>query len=176
MGPNLRAVQFYFYCIIILFFSTASTSARDLEKLYKKAQFRFGDQKFHAYVADDQAGRAQGLMFIKSLPENLGMLFIFEEPQELSFWMKNTIMPLSIGFIDHQGVLFDIQEMKVAASLLDLQPPTYQSRGKALLALEMNTGWFTRHHVNKGSRIELIGPSPSSLLSQKLKPKKPSRH
>ncbi len=145
-----------------------TAAPRDLDKLYKKADFKVGEKTFSAYLADDEAKRAQGLMFIEEIPADVGMLFIFEQVQPLGFWMKNTVIPLNIGFFDEGGVLIDIQEMKIAGSLMDLQPPTYQSRGPALFALEMNTGWFARHKIKTGSHLQLVSKSPSPLLSKLL--------
>ncbi|NJL23984.1 MAG: hypothetical protein HC902_01530, partial [Calothrix sp. SM1_5_4] len=116
--------------------------ARDLDKFYEKTAFKIGAVKFEAYVADDESKRAQGLMFIKEMAPDTGMLFVFEREQSLGFWMKNTLIPLAIGFFDRDGVLIEVQEMKVASSLMTLDVPSYRSRAPALFALEMNSGWF----------------------------------
>lgn len=160
------------YCLVLV---SQFTHARDLEKIYKKDTFSLAKQKFEAYVADTDDKRSDGLMFIEKLPENTGMLFVFEHVQPLSFWMKNTLIPLSIGFIDEKGILIDIQEMKVGKSLMSLEVPTYQSRGPALFALEMNTGWFSKHNVNKGTHLQLHKPSTSTLLNAQLKTARSSR-
>lgn len=154
--------------ILILFSLTAPVYARDLDKLYEKAQFRLGKQKFEAYVADEEGKRAQGLMFIKNLPENTGMLFVFESEQPLGFWMKNTLIPLNIGFFNAKGELVDAQEMKPAESLLSLDIPSYKSRVNGTFALEMNRGWFEKHKIKLGTRLELISKTKSSLLTSKL--------
>jgi uncharacterized protein len=150
--------------------------ARDLNKLYGKAEFKLAAQKFNAYIADDEDRRAQGLMFIEKLPENTGMLFVFEEERPLGFWMKNTLIPLAIGFFDANGVLIDIQEMKVASSIMEVNPPSYQSRGPALFALEMNTGWFAKHKIKNGSRLTRLSKLKSKLLDEKLPLPKSARH
>ncbi len=157
---------------LVLLLATGVLHARDLDKLYEKAQFRLGKQKFAAYVADDEGKRAQGLMFIKELPENTGMLFVFESEQPLGFWMKNTLIPLNIGFFNAAGVLVDAQEMKPADSVLSLDVPNYKSRAPGLFALEMNRGWFEKHKIKNGMRLELISKPKSALLRRKL----PARH
>lgn len=143
-------------------------SARDLDKLYEKAQFKVGNKKFFAYVADDEQKRAQGLMFIEKLPEDTGMLFIFEAEQSLGFWMKNTLIPLNIGFFDAKGILVDQQEMKPAESLMSLDIPTYRSLKPGSFALEMNKGWFTKNGIKNGAKLTLISKSKSALLKSKL--------
>lgn len=127
--------------------------ARDLDALYNKANFKIGAQSFAAYIADNEKRRADGLMHITSLPENTGMLFVFDGEQPLSFWMKNTMIPLAIAFIDAKGVIVDIQEMQVAESIVSLNIPTYQSKKSARFALEMNQGWFTRHKIKVGAKL-----------------------
>jgi uncharacterized membrane protein (UPF0127 family) len=161
-----------------VFFSIVSPAAfaRDLDKLYAKSEFKIGTHKFSAYIADDESLRAQGLMFIEKIPDDGGMLFVFEDERPLGFWMKNTLIPLSIGFFDARGVLIDIQEMKVAASIMEMSPPSYQSKGPALFALEMNTGWFARHAIKTGSHLVRLTKSNSRLLNQKLPLPKSARH
>ena len=84
--------------ILIALFISFFASARDLDKLYEKAAFKLGTSKFEAYIADDESKREQGLMFIEKMPENTGMLFVFDSERPLGFWMKNTFIPLSIAF------------------------------------------------------------------------------
>jgi uncharacterized membrane protein (UPF0127 family) len=102
-------------------------------------------------IADDDAEVARGLMYRTALAENRGMLFIFEEEQELSFWMRNTLIPLSIAFMDSEGRIVDIQDMKP----LDDDPPSYVSAEPAQYALEVNQGFFEERGVEVGDRAEL---------------------
>jgi uncharacterized protein len=102
-------------------------------------------------VADDLAEQAKGLMDRTTLGENRGMLFAFPEERELSFWMKNTLIPLSIAFIDSESRIIDIQEMKP----LDDEPPHYVSAEPARYALEVNRGFFEERGVRVGNRVEL---------------------
>jgi uncharacterized protein len=162
--------------IVLLALVSACTNAetRNLDKLYEKAKFKVGGKAITAYVADDDSRRSQGLMFIEKLPADTGMLFVFENEQHLGFWMKNTLIPLAIGFFDAKGVLVDIQEMKVAATIMDATPPSYQSKSPALYALEMNAGWFSKNGIKTGSRLELVSTVKSDLLKAKLSAAKKS--
>jgi len=102
-------------------------------------------------VADTDPERARGLMGRTALAEDRGMLFVFEEEQELSFWMKDTLIPLSIAYMDSEGHIVDIQDMKA----LDDDPPHYTSAEPARYALEVNKGFFEERGVEVGDRAEL---------------------
>jgi uncharacterized protein len=102
-------------------------------------------------VADDLAEQAKGLMDRTTLGENRGMLFVYPEERELSFWMKNTLIPLSIAFIDSERRIIDIQDMKP----LDDKPPHYVSAEPAQYALEVNQGFFEERDVRVGDRVAL---------------------
>jgi uncharacterized protein len=102
-------------------------------------------------IADDASERARGLMHRTALAENRGMLFVFPDEEVLSFWMKNTLIPLSVAFIDSEGRIVDIQDMKP----LDDEPPSYVSSEPARYALEVNQGFFEEHGVKVGDRAEL---------------------
>ena len=154
--------------LFCLYVGAATALPRNLDESYEKDKFAVGGTKISAYVADDDGHRAQGLMFISSLPEDVGMVFVFDEPQVLKFWMKNTVMDLSIGYFDKKGRLIDVQEMK-ATSVMDVNPPTYPSSGPAVFALEMNPDWFTRHKLKKGARLQLVGLTKSSLLKRQMR-------
>ncbi len=108
---------------------------------------QLGGRTVEAEVADTPESRARGLMQRTSLCADCGMLFVFEEPGPHAFWMENTPLPLSIAFIDRNGVILNIAEM---------QPYTreqHSSRDDALYALEMNRGWFARNGVRAGDRL-----------------------
>ena len=102
-------------------------------------------------VADTEPEHQLGLMGRTALPEDRGMLFVFDEEQELSFWMKDTLIPLSVAFMDSEGRIVDIQDMKP----LDDDPPHYVSAEPAQYALEVNQGFFEEHGVKVGNRADL---------------------
>jgi uncharacterized membrane protein (UPF0127 family) len=102
-------------------------------------------------VADTFELRARGLMYRTELAENAGMWFVFEDAQRLSFWMKNTLLPLSIAFVDAAGVIGDIQDMNPPQPGGDI--PIILSRSEAKYALEVNQGFFRRHNLTVGARV-----------------------
>lgn len=116
-----------------------------------------GNAQLEVEIADTESARNQGLMNRESLEENQGMLFIYPEPQILSFWMKNTLIPLSIGFFSKAKVLVQIE---------DMDPPTssnlrlYKSTKKAMYALEVPQGWFKRNKISLGEKFVLQDNHP----------------
>jgi uncharacterized membrane protein (UPF0127 family) len=107
--------------------------------------------KVRVEIADNASEHARGLMYRTTLAENRGMFFIFEGEQKPFFWMKNTLIPLSIAFIGSEGRIVDIQDMKP----LDDDPPSYVSARPAQYALEVNQGFFEERGVEVGDRAEL---------------------
>jgi uncharacterized membrane protein (UPF0127 family) len=113
---------------------------------------KLGSKEIDVEIADTPEAREKGLMFRKSMGENEGMLFIFEEARPQGFWMRNTEIPLAIGFFDEKGELFQVIEM-VPATPIDTDPPIYRSSKAARYALEMNKGWFAKNKVGPGAKL-----------------------
>lgn len=115
--------------------------------LLPTAEITVGSQRVHVEVAATEAARSQGLMHRTSLPADQGMLFVFDGPGSVCFWMKNTPLPLSIAFISPTGKIINIA---------DMQPHTLDSHcpaGPMLYALEMQQGWFRQHQVKAGAMV-----------------------
>ena len=89
-------------------------------------------------------------MHRKDLPSDQGMLFVYFRETELSFWMKNTYIPLSVAFINSDGVIVDIQHMEPETTT------SHKSKKPALYALETNKGWFKKHGIKEGDRVKGI--------------------
>jgi hypothetical protein len=91
--------------------------------------------------------REIGLMFRREMPQQEGMLFVFEQPGIQCFWMKNTILPLTAAFLDDHGVIVNLADMKpqTADSHCSNKPVRY--------VLEMNVGWFTKKGFTAGRKI-----------------------
>ena len=110
-----------------------------------------GMHRIHAELADTFPARMQGLMHRKSLAPNAGMLFVFDESAIHCMWMKNTLIPLSVAFIDDFGAIINI---------IDMQPHDERSRcatQPARYALEMERGWFAKRGIKSGTKLRGIG-------------------
>ena len=103
-------------------------------------------------VADTEESRAQGLGNRTSLASNAGMLFIFEITGVWAFWMKDTLIPLTVAFIDEQWGIVDLIDMTVEK---DPQHPSiiYKAAKPALYALEVNQGFFRRKNLTVGAKV-----------------------
>jgi uncharacterized protein len=100
-------------------------------------------------IAATDAERERGLMGRTALAEDAGMLFVFDREQQLSFWMKDTLIPLSIAYINESGRIVDIQDMQP----LDETP--HPSAAPAKYALEVNQGFFVARGIQVGDKVEL---------------------
>jgi uncharacterized protein len=106
-----------------------------------------GDRPLAVRVADTPDERARGLMGIRDLPADEGMAFAFARPSTASFWMKDTLIPLSIAFVGQDGTIVTLANMTPCRA----DPcPTYSARGPYTLAVEANAGWFRDHGVHEG--------------------------
>ena len=106
-----------------------------------------GIHNIQAEVARSAAEREIGLMFRTALGPNDGMLFVFEQPGQQCFWMKNTLLPLSIAFVSDDGTI---------VGTADMQPRSLESHCSAQpvrYALEMNQGWFAKRGVKAGFKL-----------------------
>ncbi len=102
-----------------------------------------------AEIADDDEERGRGLMHRKEVRDGEGMLFVFQADQRLAFWMKNTLVPLSIAYIASDGRILEFHDM----TPLSLAP--VESSRSARYALEVPQGWFSRAGVSIGDRLIL---------------------
>ncbi len=107
-----------------------------------------GIHRIKAEVADSQLERSRGLMLRTSLQANSGMLFVFEQAAMHCFWMKNTLIPLTIAFLDDDGTIVTLKDMEPhnEASNCPDRPVRY--------ALEMDQGWFKAKGIKAGDRIK----------------------
>jgi uncharacterized membrane protein (UPF0127 family) len=107
-----------------------------------------------AEVANNEITRETGLMFRKDMDWNHGMIFVFPDSEVRAFWMKNTVLPLSIAYMNSKGIILNILEM----------PPetedTFLSNGQAEYALEMNTGWYAKNGIKPGDTVEGLSSAP----------------
>jgi uncharacterized membrane protein (UPF0127 family) len=130
--------------------STAAASGSELRTVTIDSSGG-GEVEVRVEIADDLPEQTRGLMERTALAEDRGMLFVYSDEEVRSFWMKNTLIPLSIAYMDSDGRIVDLQDMKP----LDDDPPHYVSAEPARYALEVNRGFFEEHGVKVGDRAEL---------------------
>jgi len=112
-----------------------------------KITLNAGAHTIYADIAATDSTRQTGLMFRKHMGKNDGMLFVFPQLGYHAMWMKNTLIPLSVAYLDDTGKILSIHEMAPQTEI------PHQSAGPARFALEMNAAWFSTHKINVGDRI-----------------------
>ena len=115
---------------------------------------------------------ARGLMGRPTLSPDHGMTFNYKKPHRLSFWMYNTLIDLSIAFLDENKVILEIHELKAYPLITDqrfFQANAVTSNVNAKYALEMNKGWFEKHGITPGDRAVWELSSPNGYIKTKDK-------
>lgn len=129
------------------FSAAVSADAQRLQK-FPTVTLNIGLYLIKAEVASTETQREQGLMFRNSMGANEGMVFVFGAPAGVCMWMKNTLIPLSVAFMDDTGKIINIEEM---------EEQTLESRcatKAASYALEMNKGWFRQKNIRPGMMVQ----------------------
>lgn len=132
--------------------ANASETAQ-LDRLFPRSTLQIATpnarlHKFNVWLADDTERRTRGLMFVKHLADDEGMLFVFEQPQPISMWMKNTYISLDMLFVAADGKI-----VRVAANTEPMSLKTIESGGPALAVIELKAGSAARLHITKGARV-----------------------
>lgn len=133
---------------LLAWFSVASAQSLPIVELTA------GFHRIEAEVASTQPSRAQGLMHRKDMPLQRGMLFVFPDVAVHCMWMKNTLLPLSVAFLDESGRILNVAEMKPHSE------DNHCAAKPARFALEMNTGWFAQRGLRSGQAIGGIERAP----------------
>ena len=113
----------------------------------KRLMLEVNGHALRVTVARTPAERSMGLMFATKLGKDDGMLFIYPEAAVSAMWMKNTNIPLSVAFLDEQGVIINIEDMQ--PQTLDAHP----SKAPAKYSIETNLGWFKQHGAGPGMKV-----------------------
>lgn len=118
---------------------------------FKKTKIEVCGKVLDVELAENDMQRAVGLMCRQALAENAGMLFVFPDERHLSFWMKATYIPLSIGYFGKNKTLIDTYDM---LPLNDSK--TYNSKKPSQYALEVNKGWFEKNKITPGCNFKFL--------------------
>lgn len=131
-----------FFCISVLLLTS---SAMAIE--FAHVEVTFKQTKLNLHLAETPEQRAQGLQHVEKLCPDCGMIFRFPNPKVVSFWMKNTQIPLDIAFIDQYGEILQIE------LLTPFNLESVRSDKAVKYAWEMNSGWFERSKLNVGDKV-----------------------
>jgi len=140
--------------ISLILFLAVLSNCSGREKFDKRElviESRGGRIAVMAEIASSPGQREQGLMYRKELKDGNGMIFVFERDEMMSFWMKNTLVPLSIAYIAQDGRILEIYDMQPG----NLNP--VRSSRSARYALEVPQGWFDRAGIAPGDRLDVSG-------------------
>lgn len=109
---------------------------------------RAGHHEFRAWRADTQETRARGLMYVATLADDEAMIFVYDEPQPVSMWMKNTYLPLDMLFVDARGCIVSLAERTTPLSLRSIE-----SGAPVVLVVEIRGGSAAKHGAKAGDRV-----------------------
>lgn len=118
-----------------------------------RIRLSIGMHQIDAQVAKTPDQRQIGLMWRKSMPQKEGMLFIFEQPSQQCFWMKNTLLPLTAAFLADDGSIVNLADMKPQTT------DPHCSKQPVRYVLEMNQGWFSKKAIKAGDKISGLTPT-----------------
>lgn len=143
---GLRVALFSLLVTLTTIASLPVASSQPIAPLPVK-QLTAGMHVIRAEVASNNETRSRGLMYRKQLAPNGGMLFVFEQPAVQCFWMRNTLIPLSIAFMTDDGTITNIADMA------PMTENSHCSSAPVRLALEMEQGWFAKRGITAGKKI-----------------------
>ena len=134
--------------ILAISLVTGAVNAQDAPQMdLQRVKITAGMHQISAQVAQTPEQRQIGLMFRKEMPQAEGMLFVFEQPSQQCFWMKNTLLPLTAAFVADDGTIVNLEDMKpqTTDSHCSAKPVRY--------VLEMNQGWFAKKGLKAGVKL-----------------------
>jgi len=119
-------------------------------QVFSTVDVLFDDKHLTLELADTDPKRQQGLMYRESLCQDCGMVFVYEQPRQVTYWMKDTFMPLDLAYISEDGLVVQVESLTPNS----LEGKTTKQAIKYVV--EMNQGWFAENHISVGSRFSFI--------------------
>lgn len=139
---------------VFALFTMSLTAVAFAQSAMPVIDLSIGMYRIESEVAANDQHRQLGLMNRKEMPVQHGMLFVFDQENTHCMWMRNTLLPLSVAFVDGQGRIINIE---------DMQPQTddnHCAKQPARYALEMNLGWFEKRGIKRGTKLNGIEKAP----------------
>ena len=123
----------------------------------ERTQLMAGMHRLDVQLAQTQEQRQIGLMWRKDMPQHEGMLFIFDQASTQCFWMRNTLIPLTAAFLEDDGTIVNLADMK------PLSDDSHCSTKPVRFVLEMNQGWFAKRQIKPGFKLggSVFGKRPN---------------
>lgn len=141
--PRLAVTVLLALCV-----GTSAASAQEGPQLnLQRVELTAGMHRIDAQVAATPQQRQTGLMHRKEMPQQEGMLFVFEQPATQCFWMRNTLLPLTAAFVEDDGTVVNLADMK------PLTEDSHCSAKPVRYVLEMNQGWFAKRGIKAGAKL-----------------------
>jgi uncharacterized membrane protein (UPF0127 family) len=140
--------------VIGLFSGLLLSAAAWAQSAMPMLELSAGFHRIEAEVAANDQNRQLGLMNRQAMPPQHGMLFVFPQKNTHCMWMRNTLLPLSVAFMDEDGVIINIEDMKPQTE------DNHCARVPARYALEMNLGWFAQRGIKAGAKLKGIEKAP----------------
>ncbi|MCX6111867.1 MAG: DUF192 domain-containing protein [Proteobacteria bacterium] len=149
----------YLFVILILVFMSIFVFFSLRDRCSKKdsatCRINIEGNNLKLKVAYSTKAQEHGLMGVEDLREDTGMLFVYEKPQYLSFWMKNTLIPLSIAFVEPDGKISAIYDMYPQPGVKDNELAIYPSPTPVMYAIEVPLGWFAIKNIKRNSYVKI---------------------
>lgn len=146
--PSLRGLKLALSCLVLA--AGCALAQGTPQTNLPRAKLSAGMHQIDAQLALTPEQRQIGLMFRREMPQTEGMLFVFEQPAQQCFWMKNTLLPLTAAFVADDGTIVNLVDMKPQTT------DSHCSEKPVRYVLEMNVGWFAKKGIKAGSK--LAGP------------------
>jgi len=138
----------YIVAFLLACFWAMSASAQGMPQTQlPRATLNAGMHLIQVQLAQDFDQRQIGLMWRKEMPQNEGMLFVFDQPAVQCFWMRNTLLPLTAAFVSDDGSIVNLADMK------PLNDDSHCSKKPVRFVLEMNQGWFAKRNIQAGFKL-----------------------
>jgi hypothetical protein len=162
MKRRFLLATFFFLILALTLPSRAQTGPTDDVGPLAKVTLHIGKASLTTQIAATGAQQERGFMWVTKLPDNDGMIFLLPKITTAEFWMKNTLIPLSVAFIDKNGVILEIHDMQPGDPTVpdsDL-PVTRSDSNQVAYALETNLHWFALNGIKPGDKLD---PAPATL-------------
>ena len=137
-------------CLLSVPFALSAIAQGMPQTQLQRTTLNAGMHLIQVQLAQDFEQRQIGLMWRKEMPQNEGMLFVFDQPAVQCFWMRNTLLPLTAAFVSDDGSIVNLADMK------PLNDDSHCSKKPVRFVLEMNQGWFAKRNIQAG--FKLSGP------------------